>query len=132
MFYHILKILHIISAALILMSVITTIKLWLTSASLQKIQAQTWMLFIPATIFQLVSGFTMISFIQDELSDFWMIASMGGFMVFIISWFSFLYLVFTSSPNTGNRFTKLLQIIFIIVTSVSLLFMIFLMTDKTL
>ena len=132
MFYDIVKILHIISAALILISVISTIKLWLTSASLQKIQMQMWLLFVPATIFQWVSGFIMVSLIQDELSDFWMLANMGAFMVFVISWFSFLYLVFTSSPNSHDRFTRILQIVFLIVTFVSLLLMVFLMSDKTL
>ncbi len=129
MFYETLKILHIISASLLLMSVFSTFKLWQT-LSLEKIQTQTWTLFIPAAIFQLASGFTMISLKHYDLSEYWIIGSMSGFMVLIISWFGFLYLLFTLSLK--NRFYRILQMTLLLISGITLLFMIFLMTNKIL
>ncbi len=134
MFYDILKILHIISATLLLASMVYTFKLWLDSTnadcSLQKIQIQTLTLFVPTAMFQLATGFTMISLKHYEMSEFWIMGSMSGFMILIISWFSFLYLIFTVSLK--NRFYKLLQITLLLITSITLLFMIFLMANKIL
>lgn len=134
MFYDILKILHIIGATLLLSSIFCSFWVWLntkkSNSSLQTIQTQTWALFIPTAIFQLATGFTMISLKQYDLSEFWIIGSMSGFMVLIISWFSFLYLLFTSSLK--NRFYKLLQITLLMASGITLLFMIFLMANKIL
>jgi uncharacterized membrane protein len=140
MFYDILKILHIISAALLLVSFIYTFNFWLTSfrrndmtgtnSSLQPMQTQTWALFIPTAIFQLASGFTMVSLKHYDLSEFWIIGSMSGFMMLILSWFGFLYLLFSSPPK--NLFYSMLQITLLLTTGITLLFMIFLMTNKIL
>ncbi len=123
MLYNALKILHIMSAALLLTSIVYTFKLWLTH-SLEKIQLQTWGLFIPTAIFQLATGFTMISLKQYNLSDIWIIGSLGGFMVLIISWFGFLYLLSTRA--------KKLQIALLATACITLLVMIFLMANKIL
>lgn len=132
MLYHTLKILHIISATLLLASIVYSCRLWMmtkdraqTSIASQKIQRQTWTLFIPFAIFQLATGFTMISLKQYDISEFWIVGSISGFMVLIVSWFSFLYLLLTSSQTT-----KKLQIIMLIVSSITLLFMIFFMVNK--
>lgn len=135
MFYDILKILHIISASLMLSSVIYTSLIVIRArnnkdSSLQPIQTQTWALFIPTAIFQLASGFTMISVKHYDMSEFWIIGSMSGFMVLIISWFGFLYLL-VSSPSK-NLFYFMLQITLLLTTGITLLFMIFLMTNKIL
>lgn len=134
MFYDILKILHIISAALLFVSIVCVSTLWLNSknpnSSSETIQTQTWALFIPTAIFQLASGFTMISLKHYDLSEFWIIGSMSGFMVLIISWFGFLYLLFSSPPK--NRFYSMLQIALLVTIGITLLFMIFLMTNKIL
>jgi hypothetical protein len=137
MLYDILKTLHIISATLLLTSVVYTFKLWLTSNklafthdSLLSIQRQTWMLFIPTTLFQLASGFMMISLKQFEPSEFWIIGSVGGFVVLVISWFSFLYLLFNSSFTLAKNLYHKLQIVLLIVTGMTLLFVMFLMTSQ--
>jgi len=134
MFYDILKILHIISASLLLMSVIHAFRLWLTHfrshQSIRVNDAIGWALFLPTAIFQLASGFTMISLKQYAMSEFWIIGSMSSFMVLIISWFSFLYLLFTAPPK--NRFNEALQITLLLTTGITLLVMIFLMANKIL
>lgn len=132
MLYNTLKILHIISASLLLVGIVQNFLLWLGTNNRmthifasQKIQRQTWTMFIPFVIFQLATGFTMISVRQYDLSEFWIVGSISGFIVLIASWFSFLYLLLTSSQTK-----KKLQVMMLIISGITLLFMIFLMVNK--
>ncbi len=100
MLYNTLKILHILSAALVVTSIIYCCHLWLKQKPSHTIQIQTWRTIIPFALFQLATGFTMISLKQYNLSEFWIIGSILGFVVVICSWFGFLYCVIASQQST--------------------------------
>jgi uncharacterized membrane protein len=146
MLYYSLKILHVISAALLLASIGYCYHLWarakeaktLTNASNQ-IQVQTWLIILPVTIFQLATGFTMISLKHDDFSQSWIIGSIIGFIIVIGSWFSFIYGLTLSqqltvqSQNTDSikfRLYRRLQSVMLFLCAAALFIMIFLMANK--
>jgi uncharacterized membrane protein len=138
MLYHTLKILHIMGAMLLLTSMGYSLKLWITQKSIQpqntmvqNLQKQTWLLVIPFAVFQLATGFTMISLNRYDLSEFWIKGSIGGFIVLIASWFSFLCAL-TKSQQSSKYHSRydILPIIMLVTSGMTLLIMIFLMANK--
>jgi uncharacterized membrane protein len=146
MLYYSLKILHVISAALLLTSIGYCYYLWgrarhtkecgLTAA---QIQAQTWFIILPVVIFQLASGFTLFSLKQEDFSQLWIFGSVIGFMIVIGSWFSFIYLLTLSQQLTlhSKNITSIkfktfryLQSTMLCLCAAALFIMIFLMTNK--
>lgn len=135
MLYNILKILHILSATFLLSSGIYCGRLWLKSHNsddyekiIDKIQLQTWSIIIPVAIFQLATGFTMISLKQYALSELWITISISGFILLIIGWFSFLYTLL--SPEIALEIRKKRLSLLIGISTITVLIMIFFMANK--
>jgi uncharacterized membrane protein len=124
-----LKILHILSATLLLTTVFYCLHQWhslrkiMSSPSIDVIHIHTWLIIIPLSIFQLVTGFMMISLKQEDLFSTWIIGSILCFIILIVSWFSFVYFLISSQY-------KRLQGIMLTISALSLLSMIFFMTSK--
>jgi uncharacterized membrane protein len=93
MLYDTLKIVHILSATILLAGVATCVRCWAgadAQTASDKIQAKTVSIIIPFALLQLLTGFTMISLDHYALSDFWIKGSLLGFVLAIGSWFAFL------------------------------------------
>lgn len=126
MLYNILKISHILSAALLLTSMAYSCRLWLLnhkSSHVESIQAQTWMIIIPFAVLQLATGFTMISLKHEELSQLWVSGSVIGFIVVIASWLAFIYFLLSG-------YGRKVQASLLALCTSGLLCMIFLMANK--
>jgi len=145
MLYSCLKILHILSAVLLLTSVAYSYMLWSyiqkpqhTAIIAERLQSQTWLVIIPAAIFQLATGFAMINLNHENLSQFWISGSVIGFITVIGSWFSFLYFLLLSQQiptkplQNYPRFKlfRRVQSIMLSICAFALFGMVFLMTNK--
>lgn len=155
MLYYCLKILHIISATLMLTSIIYSYRLWKNIQSLnnaetisQQIQTQTALFIIPFALIQLATGFTMISVQHYDYSEWWVTGSVIGFIVVIGSWFSFVYFLLTAqslseiknsnSPSYDNhrhgkkyKIYRQVQSFMLVLCAAAILSMIFFMTNKS-
>lgn len=124
MVYFWLKILHILTATLLLLSMAYSYRLWKyapeSAQSVQRIQTQTWLVILPLTIMQLATGFSIISIQHYDMSESWISGSVIGFITVIAAWFSFVIL--------QNR---RLQSVMLHVCGLAILVMIFLMANKT-
>ena len=131
MLYYTLKILHIISATFVLMSMVYSYTLWCAKNPLmaQRIQLQTWLVIVPFAIMQLLSGFTMMSVQHEDFSQFWIKGTIIGFMIVIGSWFSFIYFLLSSAQATQVRYRQL-QAGSLMLCTAALLSMIFFMANK--
>lgn len=123
MLYDTLKIVHILSATILLAGIVSSACLWLASAEMGEIfhalHAKTTSVIIPFALLQLLTGFTMISLKHYPLSDLWVKGSVLGFVIAILSWFAFLF--------TTRRE---LQKVFLSICLVVIGCMIFLMANK--
>lgn len=131
MIYNILKILHILSATLFLTGFVYSCRLWFANKNninmtINRIQTQTWALIIPFGIFQLASGFTMISLKHYHLTELWVLGSIIGFIIVIVCWFGFLYSLFSQQSHFNRR----LQFTILTLGGITLLSMLFLMANK--
>jgi|GEM_PF-2071332 len=145
MWYNCLKILHILSAAFLLVSMVYSYHLWKKIRYgkqavfiSQRIQTQTLLFIIPFALIQLATGFTMISLQHNTFSQWWISGSVIGFIIVIGSWFSFMYfllvsqqLVDTRSQTTKHLFFKRAQSLMLSLCAAALLGMIFLMANKS-
>jgi uncharacterized membrane protein len=150
MLYICLKILHIISAALLLTSMGYSYHLWKYTQTprdgairSQRIQTLTWLIIIPLALIQLATGFTMISINNEDLSQLWISGSVIGFITVIGGWFSFIYFLLLSQQIEVSRddaafgqwsqqglFYRRIQSIMLSVCALSILVMIFFMANK--
>jgi len=128
MLYNILKISHILSASFLIIGVSLSIKLWYSSSAdmtiFKSIQNYTAFIIIPTAIFQLLTGFMMISLEHYNLSQIWIKDSTVAFIIAIGSWFGFLYLMLTT------KLSRYLQYSLLILCLAAMLAMIFLMANK--
>jgi uncharacterized membrane protein len=156
MFYYCLKILHIISATLMLTSIIYSYRLWKncqnaheTANASQRIQTQTWLFIVPFALIQLATGFSMISTQNYDFSESWISGSVIGFIIVIGSWFSFIYfllmaqqlagpnesmqqLTFRNSNSDAQfKFFRKIQSYMLLLCGAGLLSMIFFMANKS-
>jgi uncharacterized membrane protein len=157
MLYYCLKILHIISATLMLTSIIYSYRLWKNiqhhheaAETAQRIQTQTWLFIIPFALIQLGTGFTMISVQHYDFSEWWISGSVIGFIVVIGSWFSFVYFLllsqqfseikssahdnhFISGSGTNKKYKifRQVQSVMLMLCAAALLSMIFFMANKS-
>jgi hypothetical protein len=115
--FYIILVIHILSASMILL---TFIQLFFPKKLFQP--HQTFLIVMPLAIFQLFSGFTMISLKQYDFKEIWIQGSTIGFIIFITSWL--IFVKFSSS-----RFRPL-SFIMLLLSTLTLLIMIFLMTNK--
>lgn len=148
MHYTILKMLHLISAAVLLTAIIYCYTLWKKSSNprfmeiaSQQIQTQTWLVILPAAFFQIMTGFTMISLKHLNYSDVWITNSIVGFIVMMGSWLSFIYFLTLSqqlvtehknkeSMTFKFKFFRRIQSTLLIACLASLFSMIFFMANK--
>jgi uncharacterized membrane protein len=124
MLYNSLKILHILSAALLLSVMGHSYFLWKNNKKspevITTIQTQTWLMILPLTVFQLFTGFTIISLKHYDTNQLWIKGSVIGFITLMVAWFGFIYFL-------GKR--QLPSLLFYL-CSLTLLCMIFFMTSK--
>jgi len=147
MIYNYLKILHIFCAALLVTSMAYSFSLWLNMHSARvnavissRIQTQTWLIIIPVALLQLLTGFTMISLQEEDLTQFWIVGSVIGYIVLIGSWISFIYFLLLAQQATvdsdmdtsATRFKtfRRAQSAMLVICAAALLSMIFFMSNK--
>jgi len=127
MLYDFLKIFHILSATLLLTGIALSVIAWKKSndiaALFQNIQVKTFALIIPFAVLQLVTGFTIISLEEYDLSEIWIIGSISAFIIVIISWFAFLFFL-------SSSFHRRWQAAMLGVCVLSLFSMIFFMANR--
>jgi hypothetical protein len=127
--YDLLKLLHIISAALLLASFAYSVWLWLifNKTALARISTQTLAIIIPLAIFQSTTGFTLISLKRADLSARWIAECSFSFIIAMVAWFAFIYfLSFTAS----SAILKKIQSLLLSFCAISLFTLIFLMVNK--
>jgi len=135
MLYDSLKIFHIISATLLLTSIVYCVNLWRkpTAGTLtsDRIQTQTWLVIVPFALLQLATGFTMISLKHYGLADFWVTGSVIGFIIVIISWFAFIYFLLSAQHSEKKKILwRQLQTCALLLGSLALFSMIYFMANK--
>jgi uncharacterized membrane protein len=144
MLYNSLKILHIISATLVLTSILYSFHLWRRMLSREKlaialrIQMQTTFVIIPFAFIQLATGFTMISLDKPHFSRLWIGGSILSFMVAIISWLGFMYFLLLSqqiaipsqNKSTEQKRYRRTQTMLLLLCALGLLSMVFFMANK--
>lgn len=125
MLFYYLKILHVLSAGLLLTSLFFCLHQWLRKSCTAQdhIQQQTWIIIIPFALFQLITGFTMISLQHYDFSSLWVKGSVISFLLLIAAWFTFIYLFLSS------RLRKL-QYVMLAICGLALLSMVFLMANR--
>jgi len=135
MLYNNIKFIHILSATLLIMSMVSCYLIWKkaytthTEGSTQKLQTSTWLIVTPTLIFQLFSGFYMASLKNYPMTQLWLQGSAIGFLILTTSWFGFIYCFFKHKKH-GFNFLKSLQIILLLICLLTVLSMIFLMANK--
>ena len=106
--YDSLKILHILSAACVLTSIVYSYNLWRTASTqtiinrTERIQKQTALVIIPFALLQLATGFTMISVERYNWHALWIEGSVASFITAITSWFGFMYFLLLSQQATAS------------------------------
>lgn len=149
MLYDSLKIIHILSATLLLSDMAYCYHLWRykqhrrnTGIITLRIQTQTMLVIIPLAFLQLATGFTMVSLQHQGLSELWVKGSVIGFVVAIASWISFLYFLLRSQEvevqyhrsisilEIKYQFFRRIQSIMLCVCLLALMSMIFFMANK--
>lgn len=120
MLYNSIKILHILSATLLLTAVSYSYLLWKNKSNktIATLQIQPWIWVLPFALLQLISGFTMISLRHYDINQFWIKGCVIGFIIFLLAWFGFIF------------FMRKLSSVFFYISSLTLLCMIFFMTSK--
>ena len=151
MLYICLKILHILSAALLLTCMGYSYSLWKNMQSQrdgairsERIQTLTWLVIMPLAIIQLATGFTMISINHEDISQLWISGSVIGFLIVIGGWLTFVYFLllsqqieikryphFSAGPwSQRELFYRRIQSMMLSVCALSILVMIFFMANK--
>jgi uncharacterized membrane protein len=150
-YYILIKILHILSAALLITGMGYSYHLWRHTRSPrdgairnEHIQTLTWLIILPLAIIQFVTGFLMISLKNEALSQTWIIGSILGFVIAIGGWISFIYSLLLSQQVEirdnaaqpvrpwGERrlYYRRVQSLLLTVCALAMLVMIFLMANK--
>jgi hypothetical protein len=113
--YNCLKIFHILSATLLLMSMIYSYVIWQLSLKSNKntaiaansIQKTTFLLILPLAVIQLLTGFTMISIKSTDLTQLWVSGSITGFIIGVGAWFGFVYSLLLTNPTEKLHYSLL-------------------------
>ena len=146
MMYEYLKILHIVSASLVIGSILYSCQLWLAMQRAQdgfplfhRIQKQTALVIIPATLIQLGTGFTLISLQHYGLDEAWIGTSITGFLVMVASWLGFIFFLTAAQKQLQQNqfrhsqpdpFYRRAQSIMLLFCGLSLAVMIFSMANR--
>lgn len=128
--YDFIKLFHFISAAILLLSFCYSSGLWLcfNKGALDRILTQTASVIIPCALFQLITGFTLVSLKRSELPLYWIEACIIGFIVAMGMWFLFIYIYSFFS----HKIQPVWLSITLIACALSLLFLVFLMSNAPL
>lgn len=132
MLYILLKVTHIISAALLTTGMIYSIKRWWSvthDSSDQTIHRNTWFIIIPTLFFLLVSGFIMLVIKKYDLSALWISTSFAGTGIVLIAWLAFIVNTLLTEASHHQR-DRIIQGILLFICSVTILVVIFMMTNK--
>jgi uncharacterized membrane protein len=143
MLYIYLKIFHILSASIVLTSIVYGFHLWRSihpntlSIVSDRIQKQTALVIIPFAVLQLATGFTMISLKRYSWSELWLGGSVISFITAIASWFGFLYFLLLSQQATTSihengrhiRYRRF-QSFMLLLCALGLMSMVFFMANK--
>jgi len=148
MLYSCLKIIHILGATVLLMTMAYCIRLWReiqfpqhNSDCFDRIQSLTWLVIVPVSLILLVTGFTIISVQHESFSQLWVTGSALGFIVLIASWFSFIYFLVLSLQTSDQmqgpshsfakfKFLRHAQSVLLSLCAISIFTMIFFMANK--
>ncbi len=143
MLYIYLKMFHIISASCVLTSIVYSFHLWRSiqthnlSTISDRIQKQTSLVIIPFAVFQLATGFTMISLKRYSWHLFWLSGSVISFITAIVSWFGFIYFLLLSeqapilmNDHFGSTRYRRMQSFMLLLCALGLLSMVFFMANK--
>lgn len=116
MFYNYLKIFHIISAALVLMSIIYSYQLWRAMQKSRqsfsfftRIQRQTALIIVPGSLIQLATGFSLINIQHVTLTAGWVETSIAGFILLISCWLGFMYFLVAGQQQNAENSTSVHQ-----------------------
>lgn len=149
MLYSWLKIAHILSATLLLLSIAYSGYLWRRSTQyleaapslIQRIQTQTGLVIIPLAIVQLITGFSIISLQHYAMTELWISGSVIGFIIMMASWLGFMYFLLQSQQVTCEespvssmqklKFFRRIQSLMLHVCAFGLLAMMFFMASRT-
>jgi hypothetical protein len=118
MLYNYLKIFHILSAGILLSSMLYSCRVWWQSIDSQRIQTQTWLVIVPIALMQLFTGFTMLSLNQDALLPLYVKGIVIAFVITITSWMLFTYFVVNTQRIIWQKislfvcFTSILSMIY--------------------
>ena len=148
MTYDSLKIIHIVSASFLLGALGYSYHLWRNTQSLRdsavrfaRIQTLTWLLIMPLALIQLATGGMMISLKHEDMAQTWISASLMGFVLLILAWFSFIYFLLLSQQidikkDAGQAFQssplayRRAQSCMLVLTALAVLLMVFFMSSK--
>ncbi len=142
MLYNSLKIVHILSASIVLTSIVYCFHLWRSLSQRNtlsipvRIQLQTTFIIIPFALVQLATGFTMISLQHESFSHFWLGGSVLSFVIAITCWFSFMYFLLLSQRSVidakqDKKHYRRIQGFMLLFCALGLLSMLFFMANKT-
>lgn len=126
MIYHTLKILHIISSSGLFASMLFCFFIWQRlpqAAGVSQIQLQTFLIILPAFLFQLISGFSIVSLQHESLNQIWVQGSFFCFVMLVLCWLMFVYFL----NDTSKRFWQKCALI---LCSINLMCLIFFMANK--
>ena len=138
-----IKIIHIISASLIVIGMGVTVNRWQSirfaelgsgehTAFTRSLQRITWTLMVPCLLFQLFSGFTMLSLKPDYLKASWSKFAILAYFILLGAWFTWTYLnVSPNRPQVGTK-SGLIHYTLITLVIIALSSIIFFMANKTL
>jgi uncharacterized membrane protein YozB (DUF420 family) len=146
--YDFLKILHIILASILCITLAHDIFCWFRKLPgyIRQLQKHSLTIIIPIALIQLLLGFTMISLKHYDFHEKWILISVIGFPVFIVCWVLFVCFAVSCQrtlslhpaksiwmPASAGMTSFLLRhvsLIMLACATLSLLLMIFFMTNK--
>lgn len=115
MTYFTIKIIHVTSAALLISVILQTIYLWRTEKiNFTSVQKRALCFVGPMSLVQLISGFNLISIKNYPPQAFWVAGSITSFILFILTWFIFIFSLFFPRRLKTQFSSLILAVSFII------------------
>lgn len=134
MAYESLKLFHLCLAAVLLTSMVYCLYFWLQTThkelASQLLQRHTLRIIMPAALLQLLTGFTMISLKHYSLASLWIQGSVWGFVLVVASWVGFIWSTGKVGLSRGRGAFLCWSTVLCSICILSLLTMIFLMTNR--
>lgn len=124
--YTVLKILHILSAAVFFsVSCYVIYSKWQCNAAafVKKCRHCAGWFILPSGLFQLLSGFTLLSLKHYGFNLLWVKGAFSGFLMALLGWFLLLLLLPEEKPSKGLN-------VFLVFIALGLAVMVFFMANK--